>query len=83
MIHDFFYKQHFYKQHHAEVGEKPSKCYGWTFLFENHSLLSSSTLSFKSKRISSKKCAKNNCVCFNDCNEIVWLLMKVKIEMKL
>ena len=25
-LHAFFYKQHFYKQRHVEVGKKSSKC---------------------------------------------------------
>ena len=79
----FLYKQHFYKQHEVEIGQK-----NWTkdkqypeaelLLFENY-LLSSSTLSSKNNRAYSKECAKKQ-VCLLVCfNEIVWLIiMKVK-----
>ena len=45
-------------------------------LFENY-LLSSSTLSSKSNKAYSKKCA-NKCVCFNE----IIIIMKMKMEMK-
>ena len=48
-------------------------------LFENYSL-SSSKLSSKNNRSSSKKCIKDKCTCFN---EILWLMaMKQMLKMK-
>ena len=54
----FFYKQHFYRQHQAEIGKKnqaKAKQHpeAELLLFENY-LLSSSTLSLKNNRGSSK-----------------------------
>ena len=80
----FLYKQHFYKQHQAEIVKK-----NWVkankqhpeaepLLFENY-LLSSSTLSSKNNRAYSKKCAKKQVCLFVYFNEIIWLIiMKVK-----
>ena len=79
----FLYKQHFYKQHQAEIGKK-----NWAkakqhpeaelLLFENY-LLSSSTLSSKNNRAYSKKCAKKQVCLFVYFNEIIWLIItKVK-----
>ena len=71
----FLYKQHFYKQHQAEIGKKnqaKAKQYPETeiLLFENY-LLSSSTLSAKSNRSYSKKCGKKEVCLFAYFNEII------------
>ena len=75
----FLYKQHFYKQHQAEIGKKIEQHpEAELLLFENY-LLSSTTLSSKSNRTYSKKCAKKQVCLFVYFNEIIWLIiMKVK-----
>ena len=67
-IHFTFYKQHFYKQHHFEIGKKSKAKQhpeAELLLFENYSL-SSSTLSSNNNRRYSEKCAKIEYVCINE-----------------
>ena len=79
----FFYKEHFYKQHLAEIGKKISKTKqhpeAELSLFENFSL-SSYTLSSKNNRRYSKKFTKDKCICRN---EVIWLMtIKMRLKMK-
>ena len=74
----FFYKQHFSKKHQVKNGIKQAKA-SWTFAIWNH-FINSCYLSSKTNMRYSKKCAKNNCVCFN---EIMWLLIVMKMKLKI
>ena len=82
-MHTFLYKQHFYKQHQADIGKKSSKnkqhAETVLLLFE-HYLLSISTLSSKNNRRYLKKCTKNKYVCLK---EVIWFMaMKMRVKMK-
>ena len=68
-----FYKQHFNKQHQAEIGKNQAKAK------QNYSF-SSSMLSSKANLKYCKKCAKNKCDYFF---EIIWfIIMKIRVKMK-
>ena len=83
MIYTLFYKQHFYKQHQAEIRKKSSESYTnpevELLLFENYSLSSSMLLSKTNMRYF-KKCAKNKCAWSREIMYIIITEMRLKMK---